>query len=464
MATLGKKRNRPTLEARMRGLAGQARKVELAEPAIRAYRQAQQLTRSGRSQTGLGTNQYAVTDSSDRWTHGAGRRAATGHAAQPQLPQSYAETARSELSKLSDDEPKRTALLTQKKLDNDGEWDLIVQYNQREGRRIAAMAAQEINKKKEENKKFLDQQVLEHERRRKKEERAKMEFIRQQKERLRRLEEEEARKDAARAERALRVKAEQDEAAQLVRERKAKEKEKQRRDDMAMLKRIDLENQKAREKEQAKLLKEKARAKELKDDLVRQLGFKAEQKKFEAEEERQLQIAARKRQDEEERKRKEALLELQEKMKSKQKIGESLAADVQALARADEERALREQAAYDERKRKEEADKIRSQQMQQMAQLESLEQQLRLKKEKAMEENRQRQKEAITLAADAEKAHNESLAQLNVEANKKKEYYKQLTEHIEQKKELKMKGVGMSKNERNFNSKVLAKMSLEMGY
>lgn len=93
---------------------------------------------------------------------------------------------------------------------------MIVQYNQREGRRIAAMAAQEINKKKEENKRYLDQQVAlaraawalrseqrcraqvqEHERRRKKEERAKLEFIREQKERLRRLEEEEARKDVS---------------------------------------------------------------------------------------------------------------------------------------------------------------------------------------------------------------------------------------------------------------------------
>ena len=72
---------------------------------------------------------------------------------------SLAATSRSHTSQLSDDCPKRTALITQKKLDNDGEWDLIVQYNQREGRRIASMAAQEINKKKEENKRYLDIQV-----------------------------------------------------------------------------------------------------------------------------------------------------------------------------------------------------------------------------------------------------------------------------------------------------------------
>lgn len=386
------------------------------------------------------------------------QRAHTGHLPASKKKESYAETAR---SNFSDGEPKRTELIQQKLLDNDGEWDMIVQYNQREGRRIAAMAAQEINKKKEENKRYLDQQVQEHERRRKKEERAKLEFIREQKERLRRLEEEEARKDAARHERSIRVKAEQDEAALLVRERKAKEKEQNRRDDMAMLRRIDIENQKAREKEAAKLAKEKERAKELKEDLVKQLAAKAELKKFEAAEERQLQIAARNKIKEEERKRKEALDELFAKMKSKQKIGESIAADVNAIARADEERALREQAAYDEKKRKEEADKIRSQQMQQKAQLDSLEQQLRLKKEKAAENNRQRRKEAIALAADAEKAHNEAMAQMEAEHHKKVEYYNTLTEHIEKRKEMKMKAVGMNKHEKNFNSKVLAKMSGE---
>lgn len=53
-----------------------------------------------------------------------------------------------------------------------------------------------------------------------------------------------------------------------------------------------------------------------------------------AAEERQLQIAARNKIKEEERKRKEALDELFAKMKSKQKIGESIAADVNAIARA----------------------------------------------------------------------------------------------------------------------------------
>jgi len=410
---------------------------------------------ASRSQGG-GSHHFAATGMATPQRGGNKQRAHTGHLPASKKKESYAETSR---SNFSDGEPRRTELIQQKMLDNDGEWDMIVQYNQREGRRIASMAAQEINKKKEENKRYLDQQVQEHERRRKKEERAKLEFIREQKERLRRLEEEEARKDAARHERSIRVKAEQDEAALLVRERKAKEKEQNRRDDMAMLRRIDIENQKAREKEAAKLNREKERAKELKEDLVKQLAAKAELKKYEAAEERQLQIAARNKIKEEERKRKEALDELYAKMKSKQKIGESMAADVNAIARADEERALREQAAYDEKKRKEEADKIRSQQVQQKAQLDSLEQQLRLKKEKTAENNRQRRKEAIALATDAEKAHNEAMAQMEAAHHKKVEYYNTLTEHIEKQKEMKMKGVGMNKHERNFNSKVLAKMT-----
>ena len=205
----------------------------------------------------------------------------------------------------------------------------------------------------------------------------------------------------------------------------------------------------------------KAQADELKADLVRQLDFKEQKKRFEAEEERQLQIAARKKREDEERKRKEALQELQDKMTSKQKIGESMAADVKALALADEQRALREQAAYDAKKRKEEADKVRHQQMQQKAQLESLEQQLRMKKERAAEENRQRQKEAIALAADSEKAHNESLAQMDADKQKRKDYYNTLTDHISKQKEIKMKSVGMSHEERHFNAKVLEKMSHE---
>lgn len=67
-------------------------------------------------------------------------------------------TARSEESIMTD-HPRRTKLVEQKALDNDGEWDLIVQYNQREGRRIAAMAQQEIAKKKVENKAYLDVQA-----------------------------------------------------------------------------------------------------------------------------------------------------------------------------------------------------------------------------------------------------------------------------------------------------------------
>lgn len=447
----------------MRGLSGQARKVELAEPAIRAHRHAmaaamsQSMNMSGkRGQRGHGGQEsyYSSGDPTSNHLTVDKKRASSS--------QKYAEPIRTERSSYSDDEGKRNTLVTQKKLDNDGEWDLIVQYNQREGRRIASMAAQEINKKKEENKRYLDQQVLEHERRRKKEERSKIEFIREQKERLRRLEEEEARKEIARAERNARVKVEQDVACQLVRERKAKEKELVRKDDMAMLKRIQIENQKAREKEQVKLMKEKERAKEMKEGLVRQLAIKAQAKKFEAEEERQLQIAARKKADDEERKRKEALQELLDKMKSKQKIGESTAADVAAIARADEERALREQAAHDEKKRKEEADKVRARQVAQTAVLESLEYQLKLKKERAEQVEKERRKEAIALAADAEKAHQEATANMEVQEKKRREYYNVLTAHIEKKKDMKLKGVGMSKNERQLNSKVLAKMEAEM--
>jgi len=445
----------------MRGLAGQARKVELAEPAIRAHQeyQAQSFGRSHAHTAGM--LQHSAYDAGPVSADNRRVPKSAGRKKQTQL-QLQLETSRSNLSVLSD-EMKRSTLVQQKKLDNDGEWDAIVQYNQREGRRIASMAAQEINKKKEENKRYLDMQVQEHDRRRKKEERAKIDFIREQKERLRRLEEEEARKDAARAERGIRVKAEQDAAVMLVRQRKAKEKDRARRDDMDMLKRIEQENQKARDKEYAKQLQEKARAQELKDDLVTQLAFKAKQKKFEAEEERQLQIAARKKTEDEERKRKQALQELQDKMTSKQKIGESLAADVQALAKADEQRALREQALYDEKKRKEEADKMRSQQMQQKAQLDSLSQQLQLKKEKQIAENKQRQREAIALALDSEKAHDEALAEMDKEKEKRKAYFKTLTEHINKQKEVKMSGVGMSKDERRLNARVLAKMDADMG-
>ena len=122
-----------------------------------------------------------------------------------------------------------------------------------------------------------------------------------------------------------------------------------------MLKRIEIENAKAREKEAAKRRAEKARAVELKEDLVKQLAKKAEIKKFEAEEERQLNIQAKIKADKEEEKRKIALAELMERMQSKQKIGESILFDTEAAAKADEARAMRHQAIYDEKKRKEEA-------------------------------------------------------------------------------------------------------------
>lgn len=50
---------------------------------------------------------------------------------------------------------------------------------------------------------------------------------------------------------------------------------------------------------------------------------------------------------------------------------------------------------------------------------------------------------------------------MEAEHHKKVEYYNTLTEHIEKRKEMKMNAVGMNKHERNFNSKVLAKMSNE---
>lgn len=461
MASLGKKRNRPTLEARMRGLAGQARKVELAEPAIRQHRtmraqaQAQMygLNAYGNDSYNTGNNfNQTLPDMKSEVKHG---RRAKGQNNTPKAPA----TARSNASTVySEDIPKRTTLVDQKKLDNDGEWDLIVQYNQREGRRIAAMAAQEIAKKKEENRKYLDVQVLEVVKRKKKEDRAKIEFVKEQKERLRRLEEEEVRKDAARLVRIEKVKVEQDIAAALVRERKKKEKERIRREDVAMLKRIEVENQKAREKEQIRLAKEKERAKELKEDLVKQLERKAQDKLFEAEEERQLQIVAKKKAEAEERKRKIALEELLEKMKSKQKIGESILLDVEAIARADEARALKHQAIYDEKKRKEAEDKVLAQQLSQKEVLESLEYQLQLKKERAAKLKAERKQDALLMAADAEKAHAEAMAVYDKEAAKKLEYYDVITEHINIKEQKRLAAVGMSKNERNLNARILNKM------
>merc|ERR1712070_843720 len=210
------------------------------------------------------------------------------------------------------------------------------------------------------------------------------------------------------------------------------------REDMAMLKRIEIENQKSRDKEQKKLMEEKKRAKELKDNLQKQLAAKAEHKRFEAEEERQLQIAANKRAAMEEAKRKANLEELMEKMKSKQKIGDSIAADVNAIARADEERALREQIAYDEKKRQKEV-------------LESLEYQLKLKQEKAQQNKKDRQQQAVLLAADAEKAHMEAMAQMDAQHKKKQDYYDVLTEHIDMKQRMKQDNVGMSGVERQLN-------------
>jgi len=291
-----------------------------------------------------------------------------------------------------------------------------------------------------------------------KEEKAKIEFIKEQKERLRRLEEEEARKEAAKYERIAKVRVEQDEASQLVRERKRVEKEKVRREDIAMLKRIEIENAKAREKEAAKRRVEKERAVELKADLVKQLARKAQAKVFEAEEERQLNIQAKIKIEKEEAGRKAALAELMERMKSKQKIGESILFDTEAAAKADEARALRHQAIYDEKKRKEEADKVLSQQIAQKEVIESLEYQLQLKRERATARQKERQREAILMAADSEKAHSEQMAEMDRAEQKKKDYYNVISEHIDMKEQKRLAKIGMSENERRLNTKVLGKM------
>jgi hypothetical protein len=80
-------------------------------------------------------------------------------------------------------------------------------------------------------------------------------------------------------------------------------------------------NHQAKEKEHAKFVEEQARAKQLKEDLVVQLAAKAAAKQFEAEEEKQLQRQAKLKIEKDEKARKLALEELQDKMKSKQKIG-----------------------------------------------------------------------------------------------------------------------------------------------
>merc|ERR1711918_63701 len=147
-------------------------------------------------------------------------------------------------------------------------------------------------------------------------------------------------------------------------------------------------------------------------------------------------------------------------MKSKQKIGDSIAADVNAIVRADEERALREQIAYDEKKRQEEANKVLAQQKRQKEVLESLEYQLKLKLEKAQQNKKDRQQQAVLLAADAEKAHMEAMAQMDAQHKKKQDYYDVLTEHIDMKQRMKQDNVGMSGVERQLNKKVFSKCQM----
>merc|ERR1711934_1206223 len=107
MVTLGKKRNKPSLEARMRGLATQARKVELAEPAIRAHHATmQRMSPSNQNQSYDGT-MYPPTLAQ---LNAPPERSSTGPRKSKKQPQ-MAQTARSERSVMSDGAPKRRTLV-----------------------------------------------------------------------------------------------------------------------------------------------------------------------------------------------------------------------------------------------------------------------------------------------------------------------------------------------------------------
>ena len=286
----------------------------------------------------------------------------------------------------------KNVLVNRKKDEQGGMWDKILQFNQSEGRRIALMAAAENGRRKEENKRALDVQCRLHDKRRQHEAQQQQAYIKEQRSRLRKLEAEEDRKDRARIEQIQRVKAEQDEAVAMVKQRKHAAQERELKESRDMMKQMHEEERKDRAKQKARADEARARANELKEDLVRQLAAKEEMKKFEAQEEKLLQKAARKKADQEEKARAAALQELQDKMTSKQKLGEATAADQDALARADEERAQRHQAEYDEKARRELAEKHRKQQLSQQSILLSLEEQLSIKtraQEAELEQRRQ---------------------------------------------------------------------------
>ena len=159
-------------------------------------------------------------------------------------------------------------------------------------------------------------------------------------------------------------------------------------------------------------------------------------------------------------------------MKSKQKIGESTAADVAAIAREDENRARRHQAEHAEKERKAAESKRLKQQADQKAILESLELQLTLKTRKQEEVLADRAAEAVKLKRDSEKAFQAACAERDAEQKKKSDYFNELTQQIHGVKARKDQyggmylsrchssdgGAGMSEIERQFNHKVIKKM------
>lgn len=171
-----------------------------------------------------------------------------------------------------------------------------------------------------------------------------------------------------------------------------------------------------------------------------------------------LQKIAKQKAAAEEAARQKALEELFEKMKSKQKIGESTAADVAAIAREDEARAKRHQAEHAEKEMKAAESKRLKQQADQKAILESLELQLTLKTQKQEELLADKAKEAIKLKRDSEKAFQAACADRDAEQKKKQDYFAELTQQITDVKKRKDQYAGMSHIERQFNHKVIRKM------
>eukprot|EP00658_Telonema_sp_P-2_P023291 TRINITY_DN19322_c0_g1_i4.p1 TRINITY_DN19322_c0_g1~~TRINITY_DN19322_c0_g1_i4.p1 ORF type:complete len:353 (+),score=66.34 TRINITY_DN19322_c0_g1_i4:224-1282(+) len=345
MASLGKKRNKPTVQARLRGLASQVRKVELAEPVLRQRQTHRRHAQSSTMPHRMGVH-TSVGMGDSAGCHGF------DSAAKPQMALASASklsrsrpavmTSRSIRSEASEYTKRvtRNEIIKKKRNEEDGMWDRILTFNQQEGQRIAALAAEENMRRRCETKKYLDDQVAIGEKRKEKDQFAQLRYVKEQKLRLKKLEAEEERKELLMIEKARNVKEQQDEMILLVKKRKQAEIDRQRREGEEMMKKIHEDELEDRAKQANKLRVEKERAKELKRDLEKQLALKEEMRKFEAQEEKMLQRAARKKAEQEEARRKAALDELFAKMKSKQKIGESTAADVAAIAQADEARAV----------------------------------------------------------------------------------------------------------------------------